>query len=217
MQSDAELTLKNLYVLAALSHNDKLMTNQDGFDIYVPTPLRGAMRMWYGENRLQNVQRIHATVRTAMALLSSTIEHAGGDVASPRTASASSASSSSAMAAACPPPVDARELRVRTAALQHRRLRDALRDAVGGLGNLLQTYRDDASVVSQLTLVVGEMRDFLRVVQPLDPSAEAATAAAHERHAGPSPSSHSPPSRSPPETPVPSAGRRVSWDGVAAD
>ena len=58
MESEAERTLSNLHVLSALSQNDKLNTNEDVFDIYAPTSLRGMWRTWYGERRGQNVQLV---------------------------------------------------------------------------------------------------------------------------------------------------------------
>ena len=51
MNSDAERTLGNLNVLSAMSQNDKLMTNEDHFNIYTPTTFRAIVRTWYGERR----------------------------------------------------------------------------------------------------------------------------------------------------------------------
>ena len=66
MQSDVERTLRNLVVIGALSHNDKLMTNDDVFDIYIPTTMRALLRTWYRENRGHNVARIRSTVSSAI-------------------------------------------------------------------------------------------------------------------------------------------------------
>ena len=145
--SDAERVLNNLHVLSALSHNDKLMSNQDAFDIYQPTSLRGLFRTWYGEGRAQNVQRVRQTVRSAIGFASRALDDAKALLAA--------ASEDAAM-----------KMRVDTTALQHFRMLDALGRARTGLGNLRQTYRDDAALASQLTLLICEMEDYLRVIAP---------------------------------------------------
>lgn len=145
MEADAERTLNNLHVLSVLSHNDKLMTNEDVFDIYSPTTFRGLMRMWYGERRLQNVQRIRCTVRAAMTFASRTLDDANALTSvQPRT--------------------DNMTLRIDTIVLQHVRMVDGLARAKEGLANLQQTYRDDPALTSQLSLVVEEIGAFLNVI-----------------------------------------------------
>lgn len=148
MQSDAERTLSNLHVLGALSHNDKLLTNDDVFDIYQPTALRGLVRFWYGERRDQNAQRIRHHVHAAVGYAKQALEDAEalGDAVS---------------AAQAP---ESMRLRMDTAALQHFRMLDALVRACAGLRNLLQTYRDDAAFSAQLALVVTEVEDFVRII-----------------------------------------------------
>lgn len=147
--SDVERTLNNLHVLAALSHNDKLNTNDDAFDIYSPTALRGAMRFWHGESRLHNVQRVRHTVRAAVGFASksledanSLLEAAGGDAASASM-----------------------HFRISTMALEHVRMVEALSGARRGLTNLLQTYRDDAALASQISLLTTEIDDFVSVIR----------------------------------------------------
>ena len=78
MNSDAERVLSNLHVLSAVSQNDKLMTNDDQFDIYIPTSARGLVRMWYGEKRGTNMARVRNTVRSAMTIASSLLDEASG-------------------------------------------------------------------------------------------------------------------------------------------
>lgn len=150
MDSAAERTLNNLHVLSAVSHNDKLMTNEDSFDIYVPTSLRGMLRAWYGERRGQNVQRIRQTVRAAIQF------------------STRSYDESVAM-------LDARQsnvgdtphmLRAATMVLHHLRMLQALQKAQVGLGNLLLTYREDAALASQITLISEEIDDYVSVMEP---------------------------------------------------
>jgi hypothetical protein len=149
MHSDAESTLNNLHVLAAISHNDKLMTNEEIFDIYSPTSLRGLLRMWYGEKRGQNIQRIRQTIRCAFSCATKSLD----DTKALMTGGNMNAS-------------DQMLLRIDTMAMQHIRMCDGLRKAKVGLANLLQTYRDDAALVSQVTLLIGEIDDFVQVITP---------------------------------------------------
>lgn len=142
MQSDEERTLGNLRVLAAVSHNDKVCTLEDNFTIDAPSSLRGMWRAWYGERRAHNVQRVRQTVRAGTAFAQRSLEEVNAL------------------------PDSAPRLRVDTIALQHIRMVDALRRARGGISNLLQTYRDDAALSSQVGLVMDEIDDFLRVIEP---------------------------------------------------
>lgn len=146
MEAEAERTLSNLHVLAALSHNDKLMTNEDMFDIYPPTSTRSVFRMWYGESRTQNVQRIRQTVRAGINFASKTLEDA--NVLLSRVEKD-----------------DAMNIRVDTITIQHIRMVDALHLAHGGLSNLLQTYRDDPALTSQISLLNVEIDDFVKVMK----------------------------------------------------
>lgn len=148
MQAEVERILGNLHVLGALSHNDKLMTNEDAFDIYIPTTLRGLMRAWYGERRGQNVARIRSTVRGAIDFSQRTLT----DI---RAYNASSSSGDE---------VDVNTLRRETMELQFHRMIDGLRRAREGLGNLTQTYRDDAALSSQIRLMNEEISDFLSIM-----------------------------------------------------
>lgn len=146
MDADAERTLNDLHVLAALSHNDKLMTNGDAFEIYVPTALRGLMRAWYGERRSLNIQRIRKTIKSAMYSIGTCLEEAdalrgGADE-------------------------DRRRLKIDRLAVQYRRMCDGMAAAASGLENLLLTYRDDATHSAQLQGAIHEVRDFLEVIAP---------------------------------------------------
>ena len=147
MDAAAELTMSNLTVVGALSHNDKLLTNQDTFDIYAPTSLRAVARMWYGENRTQNLRRVRQAVTAGIAHATATLEEAtalleGG-------------------AAGAPPHV----MRPAAIALQHLRMVTALSRAQGGLRNLIQTYRDDPTLSSQAQLLVEEIDAFRRLTE----------------------------------------------------
>lgn len=155
MQSsvDAERTLHNLHILGALSHNDKLMTNDDRFDIYQPTSFRGMMRAVYGERRLQNVQRVRQTVSAGIAFATKALEEAN-TMLEPASASKH------------PPAPCSLPLRIETIALEHFRMMAALHRARDGLTNLLQTYRDDAALASQITLLTDELDDMRRILLP---------------------------------------------------
>lgn len=146
MQTEAERTLNNLHVLAALSHNDKLLTNDDAFGIYAPTSLRGLFRMWYGEHRVQNVVRVRQTVRAATAFAAKSLD----DVQALGKGEGSAHL----------------RLRIDTLVVQHLRMCEALRGAKNGLDNLTQTYRGDAALTSQLQLLCREVDDFLEVMAP---------------------------------------------------
>lgn len=148
MESTAEITLRNLHVLGALSHNDKLMTNEDSFDIYAPTSLRGVLRMWYRENRAANIERVRTAVRAGIQFSERTLQEAESLRAFPSVLGE----------------VGNATLRANNMAVQHRRMVEALERACHGLINLLQTYRDDAAMAAQINLVIEEVRSHLGVV-----------------------------------------------------
>lgn len=143
--SDSERTLKNLHVLGALSHNDKLLTNGDQFDIYAPTSLRGMLRAWYGECREHNIQRVRQTIRAGIACASALLEEAD-------TLLLNSS--------------DKQQMRFDTIMAHHRRMCDGLVRARSGLSNLLLTYREDAALASQIKLLLTEVDDFGEVIRP---------------------------------------------------
>lgn len=147
MNSEAERTLTNLRVIGAISQNDKLMTNGDHFDIYVPTSMRALMRTWYGERRGTNLQQVRTTLHAAMTIATGYLidvdELTRGTLPSEQV-----------------------RLRVDTLAVFHSRMCDALEGSVGGLTNMLQTYREDAALTSQLAGIIQEVQDYLQVHEP---------------------------------------------------
>jgi len=147
MQSDAERTLHNLHVLAVVSHNDKLMTNDDLYDIYAPTSLRGLFRAWYGEKRACNLQRVRSTIRSAMTFASKSLDDATDLV---RIANEH----------------NHMRLKTDTVVMEHVRMCDGIECAKLGLQNLARTYRDDSTIVSQLQLLISEIDHFLALMQP---------------------------------------------------
>ena len=152
LQTDTERILANLHVLGALTHNDKLMTNDGTFDIYAPTTLRCAVRMWYREGRSTNVVRIRTTVKDAI----DTSHRILNDIRAYNAHNSSGNASSEE--------VDATTLRRDTMIRQFHRMIDGLKRSREGLENLMQTYRDDASMTSQIRLIDGEIGDFLEVM-----------------------------------------------------
>lgn len=142
-----ERILGNLHVLGALSHNDKLMTNEDAFDIYIPTTWRGVVRSWYGERRGQNVARIRSTIRGAKEFSQRTLTDIRAYNTQPVIED-----------------VDLNTLRRETMELQFRRMILGLCRARDGLTNLIQTYRDDAALSSQIRLINEEIGDFLSMM-----------------------------------------------------
>lgn len=154
MQADAERTMNNLHVLGALSQNDKLLTNDDTFDIYTPTTMRALMRAWYGERRTQNIQRVKHTIRSAVAFANKSLE----DVTCMMNSSSPSSDTWTRS--------DSQQLRIDTTAKQHFRMCDALMKARAGMANLVQTYRDDATATSQINVLLQEIDDFKDIMAP---------------------------------------------------
>jgi hypothetical protein len=161
MQSDAERTLNNLNILAVLSQNDKLLTNDDTFDIHSPTTMRAMYRFWCGERRTANIQRVRICVRNAKDFINKSLDEVN------------------AMGSSCPPspessadgfhsivPDGTMQLKLKTTLMQHLRMSDALKRSQKGIYNLMQTYRDDPALISQVQLIVDEISDFVTVFDP---------------------------------------------------
>ena len=163
MNADAERTLTNLNVIAAVSHNDKLMTNEDQFDIYTPTTMRGLLRAWYGERRAQNIQRVRTTIRAAMSFASSYMDDANALMTDTTQG-------------------ESVRIRTDTFVLHHVRMCEALQRCTHGLTNMLQTYREDAAVASQLSSLVQEVTDYLVVIEPYSRSVRGRASPTPSRH-----------------------------------
>ena len=149
MDLDAERTLNNLHVLAALSPYDKLITNNDAFDIHGPTRLREVYRTWQGERRHQNMTRVRQTVRSAITYVNKSLDDANALLSSSQSQLG-----------------ETMTLRVDTIIVQHIRMCQGLQKSCAGLTSLLQTYRDDAMLMSQIQLTITEIGDFLRIISP---------------------------------------------------
>jgi hypothetical protein len=143
MDSEEERCYANIRVLAQLTQNDKLCTTSEAlFTIYVPTTWRAMWRMYHGERRSQNIQHVRQAVRTGITFAQRSLEEV----------QALSQTNN--------------RLRMSMVALQHMRMVEGLAAAKGGIANLLQTYRDDAALTSQITLILTEIEDFLKVIHP---------------------------------------------------
>jgi hypothetical protein len=148
MYTDAAQTLNDLHVIAVISHNDKLITNGVGFDIYTPTTLRGLVRFLYGEGRAENVTRVRRTVESAVVVCQQSVANLSHIVFN-----------ESIHDPLC-------GMHTRTTAMNYVRMVDALCRSQYGLRNLMQTYRDDVAIVAQIHLIVQDVSDFLSLMDP---------------------------------------------------
>lgn len=144
MDSETERALKNLLVLTEMTHNDKLMTNGDCFYIYTPTSLRGFVRYWSGEDRLHNIERIRQTIHSAFACVQTSIPTISRVSTSPKS--------------------KVSRVQDGIAVLKHLRIVKALAASRIGLRNMLQTYHNDATIKTQLQIIIDEVEDFLTVL-----------------------------------------------------
>lgn len=142
MEVDAERLLNNLHVIAALTPFDKLITNGDRFDIHAPSRLREVYRTWQGEKRGNNMFCVRQTLRSCYHCINTLIEP-------PHNATDGN---------------PAATLRLHKMAILHVRLCQALSAACVGMENLLQTYKDDATMSGQIEISITEARDFLTII-----------------------------------------------------
>ena len=140
MQSETESVLKNLTIIANVSHNDKLNTNDETFSIYIPTVMRGSMRTWYGEKRACNMTKIQQTVRMAVSFI--------------QTVSQEFTQREETLGL----------FSFATKTKQCKRMFDSLKESKNGIANLQQTYKDDITMHTQLKLVIDEIDDFISII-----------------------------------------------------
>tara|TARA_B100002051_G_C16556966_1_gene545507 strand:+ start:299 stop:769 length:471 start_codon:yes stop_codon:yes gene_type:complete len=138
--SDVERVMRNLCILASISQNDKVNTNSDIFVVYQPTVLRGMVRLWYGEGRQLNIQRIQETVHCAISSIRQLMSDMNLMVNE--------------------------DQKFQRIAHQKRctRLIQTLSSARNGLNNLHQTYREDITMQSQIKIVIDEIIDFISII-----------------------------------------------------
>ena len=137
METEIELMLRNINVVASLMPSDKLNTENAVFSVYTPTSIRGAVRYWWGESREANVNRIQSSIRQAKTFIQSILQNE----------------------------MTASNLQGRMKAViemqQCSRMLQSLQQATVGLKNLMQTYRDDASICAKLKILQEEINDFV--------------------------------------------------------
>ena len=141
---DGTVTLRNLGVVAALSQNDKINTQEDYFTIYSPTALRGFARLiYYREGREHNIVKISNCVRDAKAFITTCMNEIYTENE------------------------DNTEVHfMRRLALNSKnqicnRMVSSLDKSQEGIKALKVTYKDDASCTSKLDCLLNEIQDFL--------------------------------------------------------
>lgn len=132
MNTEADRALRNLTIVGLLKQNDKLVTTGDTFAIHPPSYSRGIYRMWCGECRENNMQRLRETVEIAFQF----VVHPSAPSVEPDIASS---------------------LRHRTVS----RMIDALHQSAVGLSKLVDTYSDDVTMQVRLRLLSQYIRDTL--------------------------------------------------------
>ena len=157
METDPDRILSNLHVISLLSPSDKLITNDDRFDIHAPSALREIYRTWHGEKRSNNMLRVRQTLHSAMTCVNRGV---------------------------WPPEAVQHDavpdgVRLHREAVQHVRMCEGLAAACVGLSHLRQTYRDDATTASQIDTAVTEVRDFLAILRPRTERLRALVSQAH--------------------------------------
>ena len=146
--TETERVFHNLCVIAAISQNDKLMTNEEDFQIYTPTSIRGAVRTWYGETRTRNVRRIGSTLTSAKESIRLAMENTEELLRRPVNGV----------------PSGAKRIRLDTDVARTIRMAETIRRSVEGVQNMACTYRDDAGLNSQLNSLVLDTQDFIGIV-----------------------------------------------------
>ena len=141
LKLEYERTQQNLHVISVISRNDKLITTQNEFSLYQPTSLRGLMRLWYGENRSENIDKVRVTIRTAIQVCANIVEELKSYE---------------------------HEIPIKATVgiMQHTRFTELIKSCITGLTNLQFTYREDAASVGQILSIIHEIEDFLRAVEP---------------------------------------------------
>ena len=141
METEVEIILRNVNVVASLMPNDKLNTEGNLFSVFAPTSFRGVVRLFYREDRETNVSRIQSTIRQAKTFVSNTMQY---EIVSNNFNG---------------------RMKLTTQLQQCSRMMSALKAAVQGLENITQTYKEDASIVAKLNMLKYEIEDFIAATQ----------------------------------------------------
>jgi len=140
--SDVERVLRNLAVIASLSANDKLMTENDHFSVQSPTSLLGWMqRKWMKESRDVNLNRVALTMRAAKAFIGDSYKQRGDELSHM-----------------------GRRVGGDLVWMEHvqtcRRMKEVLLKSLSGMRQQRSTYKDDALHVAKIDTLLNEMEDF---------------------------------------------------------
>lgn len=130
-----EEQLHQLTILAKISHNDKLCSNNGSLEIYRPSSVRSVYRWWMNETRAANIAVVRQLVFSATQSVTLRLERMKVlNVVSDEYKEQSQ---------------------------QTRRMVEALAACKEGLHKLLQTYSDDCTTTTALSRVVSHVEDFL--------------------------------------------------------
>ena len=154
---EAHTLLRNLNVVGRLLPHDKLMTESGAFVIQHPTASRALSRMWNGETRELNAERVHRSVHQAMYLVSRTLseDRLVGELPDQGTTLLAQLHHADEM-------------------LQCERLLTALQALLGGLDSMCTTYRDDTSLCVRLRQIHDDANEFVQRMRALLGSGRAA-------------------------------------------
>lgn len=144
---DAARVFHNLKIVSQLSQNDKLITEGLTFGIRRPSMWREVTRMWYGERRehvLMSVQSLMSEAMNILALLTQVSEPSFKRLGM------------SALATCTP-----------------ERMLEAIRMALPGIRNLLQTYQGDVSICAKLQVIIQDTEEFIRALLAQNPELSA--------------------------------------------
>lgn len=157
---DGTITLRNLGVLSALSHNDKINTKDDYFTIYYPTTMRGFARcIYYGEGREHNIFKIGQCIRDAKAYITTCMN----EIVTEQTDDIN------------PETNFMRKLSLNSKTQTCLRMITSLEKSITGITSLKITYKDDASCTSKLECLIHEVEDFLATTRSVVDSSSGLT------------------------------------------
>lgn len=143
MSSTVYDLLKQLDIIGSICQNDKLCTQKGVVDVYRPSSIRGLQRWWTGENRSVNLQQVRLIVDRSCDTATMLLE---------RLRNARDATTS----------IDGALVFMDRAGLVQvcNSLLEALKRSVGGLQNLVETYKDDYVTSAEIRLMADQVTLF---------------------------------------------------------
>jgi hypothetical protein len=142
MRTDFDVLQSNLDILASVSTNDKLTTNDTTFDIHPPTYWRALYRTCYREGRTSTIEGVRRTVVGSQNVTTALLDEIQSLSSAPEERG------------------DIMHMRVYAAVQRYRRMRTSLESCVKGLRCLASTYRDDAFTCVQLQQQIRAVEDY---------------------------------------------------------